>query len=121
MQVNINSLGGGGFAERINRELQNVAENVMDPNTKATATRSITCTITIKPDETRQIGATEISVKSSLAPAKGIPTSFLFDFDKDGKVVAKELASRDPNQLQIDNDGDVATGTGKKVVNGPFR
>lgn len=120
-QISIDSLAGGALAEKLNIELRKLAENVQDPNTKADAVRTITCTIKVKPDENRQLGSSEISVKSSLAPSKGIPASFIFDFDRDGKAVVREMVlSRDPNQLAVDNDGDVSTGDGRKVV-GMFR
>lgn len=126
MQVDINNLAGGAMAERINRELQKVAENVMDPNTKAEAVRTVTVSIKIKPNDARQIGTTDIDVKSSLAPAKGVPTSFVFDFDKEGKAVMKELSlSGDRNQLAVNDQGTVVDGTGEvplqNVVNGKFR
>lgn len=123
MEIDFNTLSGGALAEKVNIELGKLADNVMDPNTNAMAVRTVTITLKIKPDETRQVGATEIAVKSSLAPSKGIPTSFVFDYDRDGKAVMKELGSRDRdrNQTQIDDDGDVADGEGKKVVNGRFK
>jgi hypothetical protein len=119
MNVDINNLAGGAMAERINRELKKVAENVMDPNTKADAVRTVTVQIKIKPNEARQIGNTEIEVKSSLAPAKGVPTQFVFDFDRDGKAVMKELnLSSDQNQMAMNDAGEVVDGTGSnpKVV-----
>lgn len=113
MHVDINNLAGGAMAERINRELQKVAENVMDPNTKAEATRTVTISIKIKPNESRQIGTTDIDVKSSLAPAKGVPTQFIFDYDTEGNAVVKELnLSNDKNQLALNNSGEVVDGTG---------
>lgn len=121
MQMDINSMAGGAMAEKLNIELRKLAENVMDPNTKADSVRTVTIQIKIKPNETRQIGASEISVKSSLAPSKGIPTSFMFDFDRDGKAVIKELLSPDRNQLIVNNDGEVADATGGKVVVGMFK
>lgn len=122
--ISLDSIAGGGLAEKLNIELRKLAENVLDPNTKATASRTVTATITFKPNETRQLGAAEISVKSSLAPSNGIPTSFVFDFDSDGKAVVKELMTRDPNQLIINNAGSIADATGQplqNVVNGKFR
>jgi len=121
MDININTLSGGAVAERLNRELQRVAENVMDPNTKPDAVRTVTVTIKIKPNETRQLGVTDIQVKSALAPTRGIPAQFIFDYDRAGKAVMAELQSADRNQLMVDNDGDVADDRGSKVVNGNFR
>lgn len=119
MLININNLAGGAMAERINRELLKVAENVMDPNTKAEAVRTVTISIKIKPNEARQIGITDIDVKSSLAPAKGVPTSFVFDYDKDGKAVMKELnTGNDRDQLAFNDSGKVVDGTGEDIGGG---
>lgn len=116
MNVDIEKLAGGAMAERINRELQKVAENIMDPNTKADAVRTLTISIKIKPNETRQMGAAEIEVKSSLVPAKGVPTMFVFDFDKEGKAVMKELSTgNDRDQLAFNDSGHVVDGTGENV------
>lgn len=131
MNVSIDQLAGGGLTERINRELAKVAENVLDPNTKPDAVRSVTITLSIKPDEARQIGKADFTVKSSLAPAKGLPSAFVFDYDHEGKAVMKELQTgRDRNQMMVADNGEVVDGTGtpagaaadKKVVNiSPYR
>lgn len=125
MGIDINALSGGALSEKVNIEMRKVAENVLDPNTKADAVRTLTVTIKIKPNEQRQIGNADIQVKSTLAPAMGIPTSFVFDFDKEGKAVAKELfAGPDRNQLAMSDDGNVVDGSGDQlgnVVNGKFR
>jgi hypothetical protein len=119
--ISIDTIAGGALVEKLNIELRKLAENVQDPNTKAETVRTVTVTLKIKPDETRQIGATEINVKSSLAPSKGIPTSFVFDFDHEGNAVMKELQARERNQMIIDDQGDVADDVGNKVVAGKFR
>lgn len=123
MDININDLSGGALAEKVNIELRKLAANVLDPNTEAKATRSVTVKITIKPNEKRQVGESDISVTSSLAPAKGIPTSFIFDFDKDGSAVIKELVTdaRDVNQTAFNNAGEVMDGAGLKIVGGTSR
>ena len=126
MEISIDQLAGGGLTERINRELAKVAENVLDPNTKADAVRTLTITLKIKPDENRQVGTAEFAVKSSLVPAKGLPSAFVFDFDNEGKAVMKELnLSKDRNQSALADNGEVVDGTGAplRVVggNGPYR
>ncbi|WP_144940165.1 hypothetical protein [Paenibacillus sp. 32O-W] len=62
-------------------------------------------------------------LKSSLAPSKGIPTSFVFDLDNEGNAVVKELLTRDKNQMIMNDQGEVADATGEplKVVAGKFR
>lgn len=116
IDLSLDRLAGGALAEKLNIELRKMAENIKDPNTKADAVRTVTVTIKVKPDEKRQVGQTDIGVKSTLAPSRGIPASFIFDFAVDGKAVIKELITNDPNQLVVNNDGDVATADGKKVV-----
>jgi len=120
--MSIDGLAGGAAAEKLNIELRKLAENVLDPNTKADAVRTITMTIKIKPNEQRQVGDSEISVKSSLAPSKGIPSTFVFDFDKEGKAAIKELVTRDPNQTIMNDSGQHVDATGEpiglKVVSG---
>lgn len=122
--ISIDGLAGGAAVEKLNIELRKLAENVLDPNTKPDAVRTITLTIKIKPNDQRQVGNAEIAVKSSLAPSKGIPSMFVFDFDKDGKAAIKELVTRDPNQTIINDSGEHADATGAplgNVVNGKFR
>ncbi|WP_082112456.1 hypothetical protein [Paenibacillus sp. DMB20] len=126
MNVDIAKLAGGAMQERINRELKKVAENILDPNTKADAVRTVTISIKIKPNEARQMASSDIEVKSSLAPAKGVPTAFIFDYDKEGKAVIKELSTgQDRDQLAMNDAGEIVDGVGEtpspKVVNGRFR
>jgi hypothetical protein len=123
MDLNINELSGGALSEKVNIELRKLAANILDPNTEAKAKRTMTIKITIAPNEKRQVGDVDISVVSSPAPAKSIPTSFIFDYDKDGSAVVKELVTdaRDLNQTAFNNAGEVMDGTGNKVVNGRFR
>ncbi len=127
MNISIDQLAGGGVSERIQREFNKIAENVLDPNTKPDATRTLTVNITIKPNKNRQMGDAEVVVKSSLAPAAGLPSSFVFDYDTEGKAVMAELnMSKDRNQMAIADSGAIVDGAGapadKKVVNmSPYR
>jgi hypothetical protein len=113
--IDMNTLGGGALLEKIEIEMRKLADNVLDPNTKPDATRTLKIEIKIKPNESRQIGLSEINVKASLAPSKGIPTSFIFDYDSDGVGVMKELQNHDRNQLRMNNDAEVTDGTGNVV------
>ncbi|KEQ25552.1 hypothetical protein [Paenibacillus tyrfis] len=126
MSISIDQLAGGGASERIQRELNKIAENVLDPNTKPDAVRKLTIEVSIKPNEARQLGDAEITVKSSLAPAKGLPSAFVFDYDGKGNAVMKELKmGKDRDQTAFADNGEIVDGTGtpvKNVVNlTPFR
>lgn len=56
----IMSMARGAFEERVDYEMDKVIQNILDPNTKATAKRKITLTIELTPDdERRTIGVTQ--------------------------------------------------------------
>jgi hypothetical protein len=114
--INLSTLAGGAVGERINIELQKVAENVQDPNTDWKKARKVVVTITLKPDEEREIALVSADVKTTLAPAHGIATKIIFGVEKDGSTVAAELVSGMKNQMMIDNDGDLADELGQKVA-----
>lgn len=114
-KVDLNKLAGGALLERIDIELQRMAENIADPNTKATAVRELTVKIALKPDEGREVAISELTVKSKLAPAAGIPAKFIIDQDNNGRAVIAELSSGVKNQMMLDNDGDLADDKGTKV------
>lgn len=46
--------GRGAFEERVDYEMDKVIQNILDPNTKATAKRKITLTIELTPDDERR-------------------------------------------------------------------
>ena len=60
----------GGVIELFDDELQAVADNILDPNTSETATRSVTLKVTIKPDADRSTAKTEVAVTAKLAPVR---------------------------------------------------
>jgi hypothetical protein len=113
--INLSTLAGGAVGERINIELQKIAENVQDPNTDWKKARKVVVTITLKPDEEREIALVSADVKTTLAPAHGIATKIIFGVENDGTPVAAELVSGMKNQMMIDNDGDIADDKGVKV------
>ena len=50
----IMSMARGAFEERVDYEMDKVIQNILDPNTKATAKRKITLTIELAPDDERR-------------------------------------------------------------------
>lgn len=114
-QVDLNTLAGGALLERIGIELQKMADNIADPNTKAEAVRSVTVEIKVKPDETRTVALSEINVKSKLAASRGIPTKFIVDQDNNGRAVIAELVSGAKDQLMIGDSGEILDDRGRKT------
>ncbi|MFA5382461.1 MAG: hypothetical protein WC356_04790 [Candidatus Micrarchaeia archaeon] len=86
--VALDNLGEGAAAELFELELQRVLDNIQDPNTKATAVRSVTLTIKIKPDEDRDYGAVSIACVSKMASVNPYPTQLVF-----GKEGQKNVAT----------------------------
>lgn len=67
-RLSLASLGDGGALELFNVALQEVLKNIQDPNTRADAERSITLTVKIKPDKSRDLGCLKYKVVPKLAP-----------------------------------------------------
>ena len=95
----IEKLAGGAINEAFDRELAKCLRNIIDPNTSAKAERKITIEISLKPDETREIASTNISVKCKLASAKAVPTT-LFIGSRGDLVAATERVH--PDQAVLD-------------------
>jgi hypothetical protein len=98
--LSLDSLAQGAGVELFNDELEKVLQNILDPNTKPTAVRSVTLTFSIKPDEDRTYGASVIDVKSKLAPVKGVGMP-IYIGKHAGKAVATE---RDQRQMAFEDN-----------------
>lgn len=114
-KIDPSRLGEGAVSERLQIEMQKVLENIADPNTPWKKARKITLTISVTPNEKRQLGEVSIDTKTTLAPAHGIPAVIVIGKDDEGKVVGKELLSGEPGQAYIDNEGHVRSDTGEKI------
>jgi hypothetical protein len=60
----LDELMDGAVTERFNVEMDRVMRNIYDPNTDPEAKRQITITITIEPNESRDVGRYKVEVKS---------------------------------------------------------
>ncbi len=101
-ELSFATLAGGGVEEKLQYALNEVAENIADPNTDAKKARKVTMTLTLKPNEQRTIANLEVDVKTSLAAPMGISTTLMIDRDEKGNAVASEMYGKDPNQGTID-------------------
>lgn len=61
----IMSMARGAFEERVDYEMDKVIQNILDPNTKATAKRKITLTIELTPDDERRTIGVQVTAKST--------------------------------------------------------
>lgn len=102
--VNLEQFANGEFTTQVNRALEQVTDNIQDPNTDAVATRKITVTITFKPNEPRNFVATGIVTKAALAPTKGTFTHIAMGRNlKTGELEAQEIGNQIPGQLSIND------------------
>lgn len=114
-KINTETFAAGAMAEKLNVELQKVMENIYDPNTDPKKARKVTLTLTLKPDENREIIGVGVDTKCSLAPSKGVSTTMFLGTDNAGKVVGRELASGTPGQTYFGDDGVLRNDEGLEI------
>lgn len=88
--ISLDELMGGAVTERYQHALDQVIENILDLNTKATAARKITLTLTIKPNDQRDLASFSVEAKTTLAPREAVTTTLMIGMDEDGMLVATE-------------------------------
>lgn len=92
----------GAFEERVDYEMAKVIQNILDPNTKATAKRKITLTIDLTPDDDRQQINVQVTAKSTLAPTNPVGTALYVTGDSNGEPILAELVPQVPGQMAMD-------------------
>lgn len=91
-------MANGAIKERLDYEMGRVIQNISDPNTKATAKRTITVKITLEPDEERQHVEVSATASSTLAALHPVKTALAVG-QEDGHTVAVELTPQIPGQF----------------------
>lgn len=82
----IMSMARGAFEERVDYEMDKVIQNILDPNTKATAKRKITLTIELTPDDERRTIGVSVTAKSTLAATNPVATALYVTSDGNGEL-----------------------------------
>ena len=92
----------GAFLERADYEMKRVVDNIVDPNTSATAKRKMTITVTFEPDSERKDITARVEVKSSLVPTNPIRTTlYVVGERSDGTPQIVEMTPQIPGQLNM--------------------
>ena len=99
----IMSMARGAFEERVDYEMDKVIQNILDPNTKATAKRKITLTIELTPDDERRTIGVSVTAKSTLAATNPVATA-LYKYDPE--VYARRVRDREGWSEQLADDAD---------------
>ena len=116
INFDLSEIADGGVQVKLNRALQQVADNILDPNTDPTKKRKVQLNITLTPNEKRDASDVTVEVKTTLAPEVGVPTTMLLGRDINGKVHVNELKSGVKGQTYIDpDDGQAKMDTGEPV------
>lgn len=102
-QRSILEMARGAIMERVDYEMAKVLDNIMDANTKASAKRKLTVTLTFQPDEERTQIAVDTVAKSTLAPTNPVVTSlYVTGSHIDGQMQVVEMVPQIPGQVGID-------------------
>lgn len=98
----IMQMAKGAFQERVDYEMTRVIDNILDPNTKATAKRKITLTIELVPDDERENIAVAVTAKSTLASTNPVTTALFIARTRNGERLIGEKVPQIPGQMRMD-------------------
>lgn len=103
-RLTLATLCEGAVQEKVDRALEKVAKNILDPNTDPGKKRSITLKITMKPDENdNEDVEVTADVSYSLAPEVGVQTRFFVnrDLQSEGVTVMEHKKGEIRGQLDF--------------------
>lgn len=115
IEINIESLKNGAVAERFNDAIARIIENVMDKNTDYKVNRKVVISLSMKPNEDRDLISTTIDVKTTLAPPKVLQT--MIAIGRNGETVgATEVGQQLVGQRKIDVETGEIVEVGNKLI-----
>jgi len=96
-KLSASSIADGAVVEALDYEIQRALDNIIDPNTPAKGARTVTLTIKLMPEESRDEAKITFVAKSTLQPAAAVETR-LFIRDQKGVAVASEYVKPEPQK-----------------------
>lgn len=102
--IDLNALADGAFAEKLNKAIKEVAQNIQDPNTEPTTKRQITVNIKFAPNKNRHMVGVQISTVTKLAATEAIGTVMLMGTNmRTGQIEISEYLDQLRGQISIDD------------------
>lgn len=91
-KLTLTDIAGGAAIEAVDDEIQNVIENILDPNCDPAKQRKVQLELTFMPTKDNpNLFGVAIQAKSKLVPANAVVTTAYADRDPKGVVCASEL------------------------------
>lgn len=115
--VDLNTLAGGAFAEKVNEALVQVGENIQNQNTEATKKRKITITMTFAPNKTRQLVNKQIGVTTTLAATEAVDTQMVMGMNmRTGQLEIGEYDGQIRGQMSINEILEEGKKAGEEIM-----
>lgn len=99
--INLQTFAGGALAERMNQAIQEVLENISDPNTDWKPKRKLTMELKFETKEDRELTEVSITAKTKLAPRSTVSTKIIIDRNLEGDVLGTEFKKQIPGQTSM--------------------
>lgn len=117
INLDIAALAYGEVKERIDIEMDKIADNILDMNTDPTKERKLVIEVGFTPDKSRSTVSTAIQVTSKLSKQDKAVTTMLIGRDHNtGFIEMNELKSGTPGQMYFDpEDSKLKDDTGMEV------
>ena len=103
MEFKLSDFMNGGVDERVQKALEDVVVNILDPNTEAKKSRTVTLKLTITPWEDRKNCNINALVSTSLASPKKMESIIRVGASESG-FEAVELGGTNPYQRVLDEN-----------------
>lgn len=104
IQITVDTLYRGGVGERIKAALDDVVKNIMDPDTIAKKTRTVTIKLKVTPNEARNMAEMKVETSTTLCPPQAIETTLALTSNlKTGEMFIEEIMpSENMNQYSFE-------------------
>lgn len=101
-KFSLDELCGGALREKVSMAMEEVAKNILDPNTDWKKKRKLTISLTFDPSEDREMVKTTMETKTTLAPVTGLTTYTVVGKDlESGQVGFSEYNNQIKGQVSM--------------------